>query len=192
MTPCCFWHCARLSAVLFEPASRLQEFCPGMIVSCPSLRSFCVPSSLRVLNTECFSDCKLSNLTFESPSHLDDLRLGVPSPFYGEQIHIPPSVTQLTIIISGKFTLVRPLVASFDRESRFVIFRCARDLPLYNLPTRGVFARFSERTLKMFRERRYRMRDLATNASARNFPSAWIPYLSAMVGNDDSDSSYSE
>jgi hypothetical protein len=136
-----------LSRVEFESGSQLYEVVFSAFDGC-SLRSICFPSSLLTLGSPCFSSCQLSSLTFESPSHLVALMLAVGGDFCGTEIEVPSSVCLIEFSFDN--TDRPPLVVDFDRDSRLCCFKCYCDCRF--LATRRAFSRFSERTLKYFRE----------------------------------------
>jgi hypothetical protein len=95
-----------------------------------------------------FSGCRLRNLSFETPAHLTELSLAIPSEFQGDEVHIPDSVLSLSLLLGPGFE--RPVLVQFGRESRVRTFNYATE---YWQPViRGVFSHFSERTLKLFRQ----------------------------------------
>jgi hypothetical protein len=133
--------------VEFESGSRLREVYHRAFNDC-SIRSVWFPSSLVALDSPCFRSCQLSSLTFESPSHLGTFGLDVGTDFCGSEIEVPSAVCVAEFAIARPGP--RPLVVHFDRDSRLCCFKCCSGSG--GLATRGAFARFSERTLKYFRE----------------------------------------
>jgi hypothetical protein len=86
----------------------------------------------------------VSAIEFESPSRLIELELSIPYEFQGTQIQIPNSVRRVSLEITSLPN--GPIVVDFGRDSRLAQFGCKGDW--MHPVTRGVFARFSERTLK--------------------------------------------
>jgi hypothetical protein len=133
--------------VEFESGSQLREIQASAFDNCP-IRSICLPSSLLEFHSQSFESCPLSSLTFEFPSHLGAIALDLGKDFCGTEIEIPDAVCAVefrTDTLSPRLVVVR-----FGGESRLCSFKCRR---YQGVPgTRGVFLRFSERTLKYFRE----------------------------------------
>jgi hypothetical protein len=62
-----FYLCPSLSTIKFEPGSRLSRIESGAFADCPSLSSVWIPSSIEVMERDCFLKCNcISGLTFES------------------------------------------------------------------------------------------------------------------------------
>jgi hypothetical protein len=79
---------------MFDPGSTLTKIEAFAFLACVSLRSICIPSSVRVLCKEWLSYCeRLLSLTFESGSKLTHIEVKV---FYGcsalKSICIPRSL----------------------------------------------------------------------------------------------------
>jgi hypothetical protein len=88
-------------------------------------------------------------MAFEFGSRIELIQLVIPSEFGGDRIEIPDSVTDLCFRIDSE--KIPPLVVSFGPESRLQGFK-SFDQRGFKLRNRGVFERFSEKTLKLFRE----------------------------------------
>jgi hypothetical protein len=72
--------------VTFEANSKLRRFDETLFCDCSSLKSICVPSSVRILCSGCFSECtSLRCLTFETDSRLKRME----KPFYGDSQRNP-------------------------------------------------------------------------------------------------------
>jgi hypothetical protein len=90
-----------LSEALFESNSELRDLEAGTFLHCSSLRSICVRSSMPKLSPGTFEKCRLSGLTFESPSHLESLSLSIPDEFAGDRLQVPDSVRRLSLGVSA-------------------------------------------------------------------------------------------
>jgi hypothetical protein len=148
--PYCFRDCTSLSNVAVQRGSQVQKLCECAFFNCPALRSFVVPSSVKDLVPRCFFRCSnLSELLFETPSHVKQVILGIPSEFSGGELQIPSSVTALRL--TAESAVNSPVVVRFERDSSLTELTIAPDRRLSLC--RGFFLRLSERTLKSFRFR---------------------------------------
>jgi hypothetical protein len=143
----CFWGCTSLSALVFEAGSQLEQMGSATFARCPLLRSIRIPSFVTKLPSDCFEGSSLSVLDFESPSHLTEFELQIPSDFHGTQIDVPNSVIRVRCSVNGDMT--QPLVMNFERDSRLDHFERVGSQDRHRA---RIFARFSEQTLKNRRE----------------------------------------
>jgi hypothetical protein len=143
----CFHSCYSLASVSFEPGSRLREIGGSAFGDCPALHSLCIPSSVRRLQ-DGWCACSLTTLTFESPSQLEGLGLRIPTDFYGADIQIPSSTIEVVFRVREQYGA--SVVVNFDRESNLRRWKIVSDW-LFKRNQRA-FARFSEATLRYFRE----------------------------------------
>jgi hypothetical protein len=89
----------------------------------------------------------ITELTFESPSRLEQLELSIPGDFAGGEIQVPDSVIWGNIQVGKDWP--GHLVVEFGRDSRI---RSAINRINESPGAVGqMFSRFSERTLKKFR-----------------------------------------
>jgi hypothetical protein len=58
----------------FEPCSKVSILGPSAFLSCSSLQSICIPSSVQTISDSCFAFCPtLSNVAFEPDSQISIL-----------------------------------------------------------------------------------------------------------------------
>jgi hypothetical protein len=156
----CFSGCAGLSTITFESGSKLEAFPRGVFWECHHLNSISLPASIVRFYRGCFSGCRVSNLIFQSPSHLESLTLSIPDDYCGEQLEIPDSVDELIFEVSWDWK--KSLIVDFGRESRLRYFNLSvfdsnwlfRPRSWHKISRRGIyiFCRFSESKLKSRRE----------------------------------------
>jgi hypothetical protein len=69
-----------LSSVTFEPGCQISHLGESAFSSCESLRSICIPASVKTISKDCFFYCmRLSSVTFEPGcqiSHLGESAFG--------------------------------------------------------------------------------------------------------------------
>jgi hypothetical protein len=143
-----FHKCTSLSSVLFEPISRLQRLSLSAFARCSSLKSLSLPSSLTSFESSQDDNCSLSELTFERPSHVQELCICIPDVFRGDRIEVPESLTARWFSRSSPRR--PPILLTFDRDSRLSRWRF--NSPKCRPEVRVFFCHFDERTLKLFRE----------------------------------------
>jgi hypothetical protein len=93
----CFSLCETISAVIFEPGSRISCLERQTFAYCSSLSSICIPSSVERICEQCFACCgSRSTVTFESDSKLALLEPDTfPDCGPGLSIWIPPSLQDI-------------------------------------------------------------------------------------------------
>jgi hypothetical protein len=91
---------------------------------------------------------------FDRPSQVRRLDLSVPSGFCGDRIEIPDSTAEVSLRIKATMSYHQPVVLEFGRDSQLVSWahRTVRSNRLEHQRRHGAFVRFSERTLRYFRE----------------------------------------
>jgi hypothetical protein len=97
------------------------------------------------MDQERFNGCQMSQLVFEEPSHLADLRLTIPVEVEG-QLDVPDSAETLVLDIYEDYN--GTTVVNFGRESRLEAFEATGE----HKGTTQVFLRFTERFLKRCRD----------------------------------------
>jgi hypothetical protein len=150
----CFDGCSSLSSVVFESDSRLRDISSSAFPGAYSLHLLELPSSLELVWLCCHREglvrdrSSMRSLTFAPPSRLCELSLSLPTDFGGDELDIPAS----TRIVEFELTerTGPAIVVNFDRESRLEFFESRR--PEGDPATSGIFWRFSEGSLKRFRD----------------------------------------
>jgi hypothetical protein len=149
-----FAFCRLLTEFLFERRSKMNRIDSSLFYGCRSLRAFCIPSLFKVVESDLFdSPRSLTELTFQSPSHLR--RLALPASDFGS-LCIPDSVK----VIRGylRESGYRSCALQFGEKSRL------KEIELYRYEGQygpandryegiGVFLHFSERQLRKFRSK---------------------------------------
>jgi hypothetical protein len=147
--PRCFVGANRLVQVTFEPNSHCRRVCEYAFASCNALTTICFPGSLEELERKVLKGSPaIRTLVFESPSKLRELD-SLPVAELAS-LDIPDSVEKVNLDFTREKG--RHLVVTFGIESRLVsVSFCEwRSGP----PRARVFARYSERFLKRFRDKR--------------------------------------
>jgi hypothetical protein len=143
----CFerWDC--LSAVTFEPDSKLVVIDRDAFLECYAPASFIIPASAEFIGESCFQACSsLRKLIFASPCHLRQL-LSLPQIWPGSH-DIPDSVEKLAVWGDNRNPCTSEL--HFGHESK--LKRILMHSPSRTAPVRS-FLQFSSRSLKDFQSR---------------------------------------
>jgi hypothetical protein len=136
----CFQGCEALSAIRFGPNPSVLEIRQKAFSGC-SLRSFCIPCSVRAIDWTCFANCgQGTEITFESPARVDQILNFDPGK--GVALVMPDSVE----IVSVAADRDCGFVCEFGVDSKLRELRRGR----YMRPGSG-FMRISEASLKRIR-----------------------------------------